>query len=139
MIQVDTALVGFLSADAQLQALGVTGVWRGKAPEGSPLPYIIFLKQHGNRSYTLSRESDRLLLYTIKAVCGGNEAAGEDHTPAAQIDERIESILVDHLALPVAGYKVIELRRDADIDYPERNEGLSYQHVGGIYRIRLSV
>jgi hypothetical protein len=132
MRQIEQALVTVLAADAQLVALGVTGVWRGKAPEGSTYPLIVFSKASGERAYLLGKHKRRELVYMVKAI-----GLGDDQTAAGAIDERVDALLTFQ-PLNLSPHSWEATTREADIDFPESSDGVTFQHVGGTYRVRVT-
>ena len=53
---------------------------------------------------------------------------------SGDIDTQIDSVM-QNSSLSISGYRLIECRRESDIYLVEDLEGITYQHVGGLYRI----
>lgn len=132
MNAVDAAIVTKLAADATLTALGVTGVFRLRAPQGQALPYVIAGQQAGGDRYTLARRAWRDLVYQVRAVDGGESAVR-----ANQINDRADALLTDQ-PLAVAGHTTLVVRRTTAVEFEEISAGVVYQHVGGLYRIEVA-
>lgn len=134
MIELDRMFATAIIDDATLVGLGVTGAFRGIAPEGTEAPYVVFFQSSAITEYANGGARAKKVLYTIKAV-----DAGDDQTRANEIDARLKALLTDNLGLDASLYKVIELRPISDVDYIERTDGITYQHVGAVYRVHLAV
>ena len=126
---VDAGLYTLLNADATLVSLGSTGAYRLVAPQGATLPYVIFSQMSGVDDYTFDGRSGRSLLYQVKAVTSGQSAS-----TAEQMAERIDAVLTDG-SLSVSGWTVLRCRRESDVLYTETSEGMTYNHVGGLFRV----
>jgi hypothetical protein len=125
---INKALWTALHADAQLQALGVTGAFDATAPESQPLPVVVFNKVSGNQTYTLRRLAWRTHTFDIKGISQTTKDLAE------RIDNRIATLL--NLTRPVLDNgAVLDFRRVSDISYVERNSGTTYFHVGGTYEV----
>jgi hypothetical protein len=53
---------------------------------------------------------------------------------AGDIDTQIDSVMQD-ASLSITGHTLISCRREEDIYLAEDTGGVTYQHVGGLYRI----
>ena len=53
---------------------------------------------------------------------------------AGDIDTQIDSVMQD-AALSITGHSLLMCRRESDIYLTEDQQGVVYQHVGGMYRI----
>lgn len=133
MIAFETALYAALVA-----AVGHNRVYRSKAPEGVEFPYVVFFKSSGQASYTHGRRSSRRFLYTVKVVDDG-----EDQSVAAAADKLIDTALTDGVldgdALAGGAGTILNARRASDVEYEELEAGITYQHVGGTYRVHIAV
>jgi hypothetical protein len=137
MIEVERAIVALLEGDPVLDSYGPGGqmsVWRNLAPEGEPLPYVLLSKQAGSRIYAHKSLLVRDLVYLVKAV-----DSGHDHTRAAQIDARLDALLTDGTLTLPPPLAHLSTRRESDIDYEETDGGVTYQHLGGLYRVQVAV
>lgn len=111
-------------------------VFRNRAPEDTPEPFLVFSKSSGRPAYTLADESHRSFLYVVKVI-----DRGDDQASAAAIDSQVRSALTDAVdgATLESGATVINLRREGDVEYEEVERGVTYQHVGGTYRVHISL
>ena len=53
---------------------------------------------------------------------------------AGDIDTQVDSVMQD-ASLSITGFSLLSCRREEDIYLVEDQEGVIYQHVGGLYRI----
>lgn len=132
MHSVDTALYARLTGDTGAGGVmtKATGVYRHVAPAGAVLPFVIFAKQTEQDDYSQSGKRVRDLTYLVKAVDDPNANNG------GAIDERIDSILTDHV-LTVSGATNDYLRRVSGVDYVEVVDGIVYRHCGGLYELEV--
>lgn len=128
---VKSALAARLEGDATLTAIiGATSVFDTLAPQNEDPPYVIFQKQSGVPSYTLSERIWDDQLYAVKAVADGASAA-----QAGTIHARIDALLTDQ-PLTVSGHTNHLLRRRRDIDYTETLPGGNrVRHMGAVYEV----
>lgn len=132
MRAVDVALNSRLAADlggGTLGVLGITGVYRMQAPQGSVEPYVVFQEQAGVDSYTFNARDARSLVYLVKVV-----DVGPSGLRAAQAAERVDFLLTDK-ALTVTNWNNLRLRRESDVEYTENDNGKTYQHIGALFRV----
>ena len=118
----DATLTGYLNA-------GTASVYQNLAAQGDDAPYVIFQKQAGTPDYTFTGKAFDNDLYMVKAVTQG-------HSPAlaGTIADRIDAVLTDG-SLTISGGTHYYLRREADIDYTETGDGVTYHHIGASYRV----
>jgi len=128
---VDAGFRTLLNADATLVALGSTGAYRLKAPQSASLPYVIYNQMAGVDEYTFDGRSGRSLVYQARAVTAGPSAL-----TAEQMAERLDAVLTDG-SLSVNGWTVQRIRRESDVVFEETADGVTYNHVGGLWRIDL--
>lgn len=132
MNAVETALQAKLAGDATLVGLGVQGVFHRRAPQGQAEPVVVFNQQSAVDYYTHAGRAYRDLVYLVKAIDQSESAAR-----AGQIADRLDALLTDQ-PLTVAGWTVIARpRRFIDVDYDEPAEGIIYQHLGGLFRVKV--
>lgn len=132
MNSLEAALRAKLAADATLVGLlGGTAIWNALAPQGSPYPQVQFSLQAGTDDNETPRRSKQFV-YLVKGVA---QAGGM--TQAGAIDDRIDVIL-NGSSLTVSGWSTFWLHRESDVRYAEQSDdGKSYFHAGGLYRIRM--
>lgn len=69
-------------------------------------------------------------IYLVKAV-----VKGQDYAPARDIMKRVDALLgVDQTVSTSTGD--LTCTRETIVKYPERQDGQSFRHLGGTYRIR---
>jgi len=127
----DTALRAKLAADSTLIGLlGGTAIFNTLAPQGSTYPQVQFSVMAGTDDNDSMRRA-RQMVYLVKGV------SQNGLTAAGAIDDRIDTIL-HHASLSVTGWGVFWVARESDVRYAEQAEdGKTYFHAGGLYRIRL--
>lgn len=128
MNAVEVGIYAKLSGDATLMATA-TGVYHRKAPAGSVAPYVVFHKQSGIHDFALASRMWRDYLYLIKIV-----DQSDSTSQAGTLLERIDTLLNDG-TITVSGYSLMEMRRQSDVEYDEVVEGVTWQHVGALFRI----
>ena len=127
-VNLDTAVYSVLNVAAVTnEATG--GVFNGIAPQGTEPPFVVFSAMSKTDDYFAYTERGGQAVYMIKAI---------DRSPwpksAGDIDTQIDSVMQD-ASLSIAGHTLIECRRESDIYLVEDLDGVTYQHVGGLYRI----
>jgi hypothetical protein len=131
------AIYGKLSGDTTLNNLLGTppsgyskSIYHQQAPAGAQFPYIIFSKQSGVPTDTFGTpgalDTD---VWLVKAIDRDTKA---DDAEAAS--ERCRALLND-ASLSISGSTLLYLRRESDVEYPEVSEGVTYAHVGSLYRL----
>jgi hypothetical protein len=125
----NSRLAADLGTANTLGTLGITGVYRMQAPQGSVEPYVVFQEQAGVDSYTFNARDARSLVYLVKVVDVGPSALR-----AAQAAERIDTLLTDK-ALSLSGFNNLRIRRESDVEYTENDNGKIYQHYGALFRV----
>lgn len=133
MSALNQAIATLMKTDAELIALGVTGVHKDIGPQGTasdPVtwPYIIYGKQGGTWRTNHDGGTNRFPRYFIKVVDQGNSTVR-----AENIDERIAALFsAEKIATSEGDYLCL---RTGDMpDYAEVSSGKKYQHIGGLYR-----
>ena len=127
-VNLDTAVYSVLNVAAVTnEATG--GVFNGIAPQGTEPPFVVFSAMSKTDDYFAYTERGGQAVYMIKAI---------DRSPwpksAGDIDTQIDSVMQD-ASLSITGHTLIECRRETDIYLVEDLDGVTYQHVGGLYRI----
>lgn len=131
------ALYGKMASDGTLNALlgapapgYAKAIYHAEAPATAPFPFIIFHKQAGTPTYALvatpALETD---VWLIKAV-DRNTSADAAEAAAARL-----SVLLNDGVLTISGATQLYLRRQSDVEYPEVEDGVTFHHVGGLYRL----
>lgn len=127
--------MAYLEADAELAAMAVGGVHRVQAPEGTERPFVtVSVVPGGGIASTLGQA--RAIRRVWVAVVGHVSGAGS--LLAEQIDERIETLLADHVLTLPAPWSASPIRRRADIDEPVIDDGVEIDQLGGMYLIAIS-
>jgi hypothetical protein len=125
---VNKMLYGALAPDAELQGLGVTGVFDTDSPESQALPLVQFAKTDGVPEDVLPRPAWIKMHFDVKGIVQGNKDLAE------QIDNRCNALL-DRQSYPVDNGVLMYMSRETDISYAERLGGATYYHVGGSYLV----
>lgn len=141
MKALDTALYSKLNTDAgtamgtvtgSLNNLGATGVYRMLAPQTATMPFVVFAEQSGADSWTFTARDHKSLLYLVKAVGSGHSAAA-----VSGMNDRFDTLLND-ASLTLTGWTLKRCRRESDVEYVTEDNGILYQHVGGLFRIDIA-
>lgn len=130
MNELNAALYSKLSGGTALTTLlGGTAIYHQQAPDGKPLPYVVFSTQSiVDDNATNNRTKDALVYVRAYAASG---------ISAGSIDAACDALLHDS-PVTVSGYSVFWQRRDGDIELVENlpNGGKIFSS-GATYRIRL--
>lgn len=128
---VTAALYSKLSSDGTLTGMlaGTTAVYQGVAPAGAATPFVVFDTQAAVDTYVLGGRATEDYLFLVKAITKGRSAAR-----AGTIADRVDAVLTDG-TLSVSGQNHLYLRREGQIRYEEIDQGDTYWHVGGQFRI----
>lgn len=134
MKQARTFLRGKIAAHATIISLGLADkIWRDLAPPGSDCPYIIMTLQAATDKNAIGARN-RLFtrpLFSIKGV-----TQGTDDTVGYQIADAIEDALRGQSDFVGAdGVVKLGVFREEPLDYPEYEDGIRYNHIGGLYRV----
>lgn len=135
--QIRRALYGRLAGDTTLNnilgtpAAGFSkSIYFQQAPANAQFPLVIFQKTSGVPTETFTdpafMNGDTWL---VKAV-DRDTSADDAEEVAARID-----VLLNDAALSISGVSLLYLRRRSDVQYPETDEGVLYQHCGALYRL----
>jgi hypothetical protein len=127
-VNLDTAVYSVLNVAAVTnEATG--GVFNGVAPQGTEPPFVVFSALSKTDDYFAYTERGGQAIYMVKAI---------DRSPwpksAGDIDTQVDSVM-QNASLSITGHTLIECRRESDIYLTEDLDGVTYQHVGGLYRI----
>jgi len=127
-VNLDTAVYSVLNVAAVTnEATG--GVFNGVAPQGTEPPFVVFSAMSKTDDYFAYTERGGEAIYMIKAI-----ARSPWPKVAGDIDTQIDSVMQD-ASLSITGHTLIECRRESDIYLVEDLDGVTYQHIGGLYRI----
>lgn len=103
------------------------------ALEGSPPAYVVF--SFSSARDVLGNAGQRVqvdCIYTVKAVVrGGN------YDPAVPIFGRVCDLLVTDQTVST-GAGDLTCIRESIIQYPERQDGATFRHLGGTFRVRVN-
>lgn len=127
-VNLDTAVYSVLNVEAVVnEATG--GVFNGLAPQGTAPPYVVFSAMSKNDDYWSYTGRGAEAVYMIKAI---SRSAWPKE--AGDIDTQVDSVMQD-ASLSITGFSLLACRREEDIYLVENQDGVIYQHVGGLYRI----
>jgi|SRR5262252_6740995 len=133
--EVDRAVIGKLSADAELAGLLPSGVYWDLAPEGATAFVLVSLSTSRTLPELDDGDTFRQFVYLIKAVAKGTSSA-----PTAAADARILALL-DHapLDLTAAGGELMIMRWVDRVRYTELSTASeTWQHRGGRYEVTVT-
>ena len=128
-VNLDTAVYSVLNVAAVTnEATG--GVFNGIAPHSTTPPFVVFQAMSKLDEYwSFAGGRGGSAVDMVKAI---------DRSPwpksAGDIDTQIDSVMQD-ASLSVTGHSLLSCRREEDVYLVEDQEGVIYQHVGGLYRI----
>ena len=123
----DTTLTGMLATPAAGYS---QSIYYRQAPENAGFPFVVFFKQSGMPMESFSLPS----IYDVETwhVRGVDHNTTQDQAEA--IRDRIVTLLND-TTLSISGRKLLLLRRETDVEYPEIVDGELYVHVGCLFRV----
>ena len=128
-VNLDTAVYSVLNVAAVTnEATG--GVFHGIAPHSTAPPFVVFQAMSKVDEYwNFASGRGGSAIYMVKAI---------DRSPwpksAGDIDTQIDSVMQD-ASLSITSHSLLWCRREEDVYLVEDQEGVIYQHVGGLYRI----
>lgn len=134
MNALDTAIYSMLSGGTALTTLvGGTAsprIYHLQAPEGSPLPYVVWNIQGGGDTNDSPHRVKSLVIF----VRGFSSVSAKD---AGSIDAQVDGLL--HLkTLTVTGWTNIWLARETDLETVENPpSGAPVYMAGGLYRVNI--
>ena len=128
-VNLDTAVFDTLNVAAVVnEATG--GVYNSMAPQGTEPPFVVFQAMSKSDEYwAFSSGRGGSAIYMVKAI-----SRSPWPKEAGDIDTQIDSVLQD-ASLSVTGYSLLTCRREEDVYLVEDQNGVIYNHVGGLYRI----
>lgn len=140
---VDTWLASVLSMDATLSSLlaarpdvpSKPGVYSDVTKQGAAFPYVLFQATDPGQDVVATGAIRVMVstLYLVRGVIQGESYAGV----LAQIASRID-VLLHKTSGPVAGGgTIVSCVRQSLFKLPETQNGISYRHLGGIFRINV--
>ena len=114
---------------ALVSLLGGTAIYQQQAPNGTPLPYVVFNKQAGGPEY-VDPHDRRDLVYYVRAYAESAKAAGA-------IDGACENLL-HRQSIVVTGWNTVQCYRTTDLESVDnRPDGEPVFMAGGFYRVRI--
>ena len=123
----DTTLNGLLGAPASGYA---HAIYHAEIPADGSFPSVVFSKSAGTPTEAFhdpsAFEND---VWLIKAVDENRSA-----DIAESVADRVITLLND-AALSIAGSVLVYLRRQSDVEYAELVQGVTYFHVGSLFRV----
>ena len=127
-VNLDTAIYTVLNVESVVnEAIG--GVFNSLAPQDTSPPFVVFQAMSKVDDYFAFTGRGGSAIYMVKAI---------DRSPwpksAGDIDTQIDSVMQD-AALSITGHALLSCRRESDIYLVENQDGVIYQHIGGLYRI----
>lgn len=127
-VNLDTAIYTVLNVESVTdEATG--GVFNGLAPQGTEPPFVVFQAMSKVDDYFAYTGRGGTAVYMIKVI----DRSVWPKT-AGDIDTQIDSVMQD-ASLSITGHTLLMCRRESDIYLVEDQQGVVYQHVGGLYRI----
>lgn len=119
-----------LKASSALAAAVGTLIYSEEAPRGAHYPLVVYRWQGGLDVSTIKGVSLYLNeLYAVKVICTGNDY-GKIEAAAQAIQDTLQNATGT-----VSSGKVIFCVRENPLKYVETVDGITYRHLGGIYRI----
>jgi len=127
-VNLDTSIYTVLNVESVVnEAIG--GVFNSLAPQDTSPPFVVFQAMSKVDDYFAFTGRGGSAIYMVKAI---------DRSPwpksAGDIDTQIDSVMQD-AALSITGHALLSCRRESDIYLVENQDGVIYQHIGGLYRI----
>ena len=127
-VNLDTAIFSTLNvASVTNEATG--GVFNSVAPQGAEPPFVVFQAMSKTDDYFAYTGRGAEAVYMVKTI-----AQSPWPKSAGDIDTQVDSVMQD-ASLSITGFSLLSCRREEDIYLVEDQEGVIYQHVGGLYRI----
>lgn len=133
------ALYGKLAGDSTLNSLlgpppiaegWSKSIYHDQAPPKATYPFVILSKQAGTPTYAMvATPALETNVWLIKAV-DKSTAADVAEAAAARLN-----VLLNDGVLTISGATQLYLRRESDVEYPEVEDGETYHHVGGLFRL----
>lgn len=126
VLAAETWLYATLHGDATLHGLVAGQVYARQAPATATMPFVVF-HPSGERD-VMGVSTTRIvssLLYTVRGVTDGESLLALD-TLAARIDTLLHG---------QRGATVLACAREQAFSMTEFASGITYQHLGGVYRL----
>lgn len=122
-----------LATPAVTSLLGApSNVFHRVAPRAAVAPYVVLHRQAGTDDWTFAGAPLEHDVWTVKAIGRGSSSA-----PADELAKQVTLALND-APITVAGYAVLNVRRESKIDYGEQSGADTYHHVGAIFRVDIA-
>jgi Protein of unknown function (DUF3168) len=133
------AIFGLLAGDSTLRGLlgapayGTNAIYQDQAPEDAEYPFVLFSKSSGSaggafRSMGARNQEDVWQIKAVSQSSSADEAEGIADRLAYLLDGKASS-------LSVSNGTPINFVRESDVNYPEPDGGVTYYHVGSLYRL----
>lgn len=127
-VNLDTAVYNVLNVEAVTnEATG--GVFNSLAPQGIAPPFIVFQAMSKVDDYFAYTGRGGQAIYMVKVI-----SRSPWPKEGGDIDTQIDSVMQD-ASLSITGHTLLSCRRESDIYFTEDQAGVTFQHVGGTYRI----
>ncbi len=130
-MRVEEWLWALLRYDATLQGLVGGRVYAYAAPEGATLPAVVFQHQAATDVRT-GPGQDRIMVDGLWLVRGVSE--GRSFAQLRPVADRIDTLL-SGASGTVSDALVLHTVREEPAVLVERQAGIEYRHLGGLYRI----
>ena len=125
---VEAWLYTTLSGDSAIAAIVGTNVFGYQLPQMDVFPCILFSLQAGGDNNTFGSRAMDSMLYLVKVVSQGGSFAG-----AGPLLARIDALLQGTVVTRGDGLR-LRWRREQSSQYTEDDNGVRYNHAGGMYR-----
>lgn len=125
------ALTSALKGSNTLTALLGTpgGVYHRKAPQPAKPPVVVFDNRSSLPTWAFGGEAFTTETWAVRGIAFGRTAER-----AEEIAYEIERALTD-APLVISGRRLMYIRQDSGIDFPEQVGKEIFQHTGAVYRI----
>lgn len=118
-----------LQGDATLDAL-TAGIHHAVAPQNAQMPAVVFNRQAGTPQWAFDSAHIQSDVWQVKAV-DKNASASR----AEDIAKRVDELLTD-APITVDDHTLLAIYRESDVEFLETADGLTYHHVGALYRVQ---
>ncbi len=122
-------LYSALTGSAQLSAIVGDRIYHQAAPKNADLPFVVFFKQSGTPTYTFGSTAFDAQSWAVKCV------DRDETSDRAEDASSVVDALLTNGTLTLSAGSVMDVRRTADIDFMEPDEGQQYRHSGASYRV----
>lgn len=136
MLEVDKGIFAALNGDAQLVALGVTGVYvNGDVPENATFPYVRFGEMAAPASHAMGAGPiEYEAVYAVFAVDDRDVTGADGKVRASAIANRVKALLHKR-PLDVTPMRHLQTLLDQRLDVPDPLDGRAVEQIGANYRI----